>query len=321
MFGNVGNQFGQSLGALGGNFGGGFQGFSTTVAPELSPSDNEVVRAKVAAWMQMLAPEPVAKRRELVGQLTGIQHTEATQALGRLAVFSLEKEIRDAAVAALKDRPSQDYTAVLLQGLRYPWPEFARYATEAAVRLERRDLVPDLVDFLDEPDPRAPVERDMAGRKAPVVRELVRLNHHHNCITCHAPAISDPNFKKYGFTSDFVNAPVSIPAPSTSPSYFGGPSFPDLAVRADVTYLRQDFSLMQKPSAAMTGAQTERFDFLVRVRAVKPQDVAAYKAWKDKQGPNYVSPNHRFALAALGRLTGIDGGETAAGWREALAAE
>jgi hypothetical protein len=330
VFGQLGgNQLGQ-IGGFGTGFaGGGFQGIASAsaIATEPGPSDNEIIQARVAAWMQMLATEPAAKRLELVKKLADVPHTETTRALGRLAVFSLEKEIRDAAIAALKDRAGHDYAPPLLQGLRYPWPEFARYATDAIVSLDRQDLVPSLVDFLDEPDPRAPAERDLGGQQVPVVRELVRLNHHHNCITCHAPATSDPDFKKHGATSDFVTGQVTIPgqnlaAPTPGFGYTGGgTSFPDLAVRVDVTYLRQDFSLLQKVNGGMTGAEAERFDFLVRARAMNAQEVAAYRAWREKQRPKYVSPNHQFALAALRRLTGLDAEATAAAWREALRAE
>jgi hypothetical protein len=309
--------------------GGGFQGggFSGCSQVQSQPTADEISQAKVAAWMQVLAPEPPAKRKELVKKLTAIKHADATRALAKLAVFSQEKEIRDAALLALKARPHEDYDAVLLHGLRYPWPEFAKHATEAMFRLERRDLLPTLIAFLDEPDPRAPAEQEINGRTVPVVRELVRLNHHHNCITCHAPATSDPEFNKSGFTSDFMTGQVTVPGQSLSPppggfGYFGGfQSFPDLFVRVDVTYLRQDFSLLQKVEKGMTGAPVERFDFLVRAREVPPQDVKSYEAWKAKQGLKYLSPNHQAALAALRKLTGCNAEPTSAAWRAALEAK
>src|SRR5439155_494829 len=81
-------------------------------------------------------------------------------ALARLAIFSEEDDVRQAAVAALRVRRERDYTDVLLRGLRYPWPAVAQRAAEAVARLERTDLVPALVDLLDQPDPRAPVARE-----------------------------------------------------------------------------------------------------------------------------------------------------------------
>src|ERR1700687_5798685 len=55
---------------------------------------------------------------------------------------------------------------------------------------------------------------------------------------------------------------------------------------------------------SMTGAAKERFDFLVRTREVKANEVEAYQVWRKKQGPKYLSPNHLAALAALRQLTG-----------------
>jgi hypothetical protein len=50
-------------------------------------------------------------------------------------------------------------------------------------------------------------------------------------------------------------------------------------------------------------------------------EAAAYDAWKDKQEPAYLSPNHQAALAALRLLTGRDAEPTAAAWRQVLAEE
>jgi hypothetical protein len=323
---NVSRQFAYEVAqvrpALGDFGGGGFQGNPLT-PPHPKPTEREIVRTKVAAWVQMLATAP-AKRKELLEKLAVIPDPDATRALAKLAVFAPEEELRDDAVAALKHRNSQDYTPTLIQGLRYPYSEFAEHATQAMVRLQRQDLVGTLVDFLDEPDPRAPAKQEINGQMMPAVRELVRLNHHHNCITCHSPATSDPDFNKNGPTTDFVTAQATIPgSPSPAPSgYSGGaPRFPDIFVRVDVTYLRQDFSLLQKVKNGLTGAPMERFDFLVRTRAVKPKEAAAYDAWKDKQGPAFLSPNHQAALTALRLLTGRDAAPTAAAWREVLAEE
>ena len=153
-----------------------------------------------------------------------------------------------------------------------------------------------------------------------MVREVVRLNHHHNCITCHAPATSDPDFNESGTSSDFVTGSVAIPNEGSLSGfgYFGPFQFPDLAVRVDVTYLRQDFSLMQKVENGLTGKAEERVDFLVRTRQMKEYEVILYRDWRISQGPNYLSPNHQAALTALRHLTGRDGGPTATAWRQGL---
>ena len=162
---------------------------------------DEVVLAR-AAWMQT-SPANAAKRKHIVKVLAGIRHPATTRSLGKLAVFAPEKSLREEAVAALKGRPRRDYTAVLLDGLRYPWAAAANNAADAMVTLKRADLVGHLVNFLDERDPRAPFDQKKDARSVTVVRELVRLNHHHNCITCHAPATSDPTFNATGRSPDF----------------------------------------------------------------------------------------------------------------------
>ena len=42
--------------------------------------------------------------------------------------------------------------------------------------------------MLDDPDPRAPVVWEENKKRVQEVRELVRVNHHRNCLLCHAPA-------------------------------------------------------------------------------------------------------------------------------------
>jgi hypothetical protein len=289
----------------------------TTSPPQCTP--DEIAKAEIAALMQMLAPEPTARRKELVKTLSGMEHRESTRALAQLAVFSFEKEVRDAALVTLKNRPKDDATEVLLRGLRYPWPAVVQNAAQAAIQLQRKDLIPTLVDFLDEPDPRAPVVRTFQGRTLPTVHEVVRLNHHHNCITCHAPATSDAEFNKSGFTGEFASGAVSIPGLELTPPSFGYMlGSPDIVVRADITYLRQDFSLLQEVPNAQPWPALQRFDFLIRTREASPKEVDGYQTWLKKQGPTYRPPHQQAAQMVLRKLTGRDVEPTAAAWRTAL---
>src|SRR5262249_35079246 len=130
-----------------------------------------VATTRIAALMQVLAPEAPAVRLGLVRYLAATSHPEATRALARLAIFSPEEEVRVAAVEALKVRRERDYTDVLQAGLRYPWPAVAKRTADAIVKLERADLVPALIDVLDEADPRAPVAREEGGKKVFVASE------------------------------------------------------------------------------------------------------------------------------------------------------
>jgi uncharacterized protein involved in exopolysaccharide biosynthesis len=265
-----------------------------------APSE-DVTRARIAALMQVLAPESPDLRRGLAKYLSGVAHPEATRALARLAIFSPEDEVRWAAVDALQVRRERDYTDVLLRGLRYPWPAVARRAAEAAVKLERADLAPELVALLDEPDPRAPVLQEVGKKTVPVVHELVRVNHHRSCLMCHAPRDTA------NLSPEVPTAAVPVPgAPLPSPSEGYRPSSSDLVVRVDVTYLRQDFSVYQPVADANPWPEMQRFDFLVRTRVLTDEEAEAYRAQLDRREPGSPSPYRRAVVAALRDLTGRD---------------
>lgn len=268
--------------------------------PKDAVADTDIAtRARVAALSQMLAAQPVQHRLGLVKHLAGMKEAEATKALTSLALFSVEDKLRDAALAALKERRDAVDGAELLRAVRYPWPAVARNAATAIIQLERRDLVPELVKIFDEPDPRAPV---VAEGKKPVVRELVRLNHHHNCLLCHAPGnMPDVKIGRFGGSSELVTGAVpspgqSLPRPSQG---YDRDASPDILVRIDVNYLRQDFSVLQSVGGAAPWPEMQRFDFLVRTREVRDADVEAYRRWRSEQPAGYLTPNQDAALAAV----------------------
>src|SRR5205085_1803797 len=184
--------------------------------------------------MQMLAPQPAGLRSGLVGHLAKIDNADATRALAKLAVFAPEDSVRLPAVEALKNRNKNDYTAILLEGLDYPWPAVAERAADA-----------------------------ITG---------------------------------------------GVPSPHDSIDSFSGGygRSPDLLVRVDVTYLRQDFSEMQHVDNAAPWPAMQRFDFLVRTRTLSEADVRAYREAMAQRSADYVSPYHRAAAAALRSLTGRD---------------
>jgi hypothetical protein len=272
-----------------------------------------VTLTRIAALMQVLAPESPNIRLGLVKYLAEISHTEATRALAKLAIFSAEDAVRQAAIDALKVRRERDYTDILLGGLRYPWPDVARRAADALVKLERTDLVPQLVDLLEEPDPRAPILREDNTKRVQEVRELVRVNHHRNCLLCHAPGNTGT------VAADTLTAQVPVPSdPLPSPSQGYQSSIPDLLVRIDVTYLRQDFSMFQAVADANPWPEMQRFDFLVRTRTLTDKEADAYREKLTNKEPGVLSPYHRAALSALRELTGKDAAPTPEAWRQLL---
>jgi hypothetical protein len=273
-----------------------------------------ITRARIAALMQVLAPESPALRLGLAKHLSSLADVEATRALARLAIFSAEDEVRQAAIDGLKVRRERDYTDILLQGFRYPWPAVARRAGEALVKLERADLVPQLLDVLDAPDPRAPVVREVNSKKVSAVRELVRVNHHQSCLLCHAPGNTN------SVSPEAVTAAVPIPSEALpSPGEGYRTSVPDVLVRVDVTYLRQDFSALLPVGDAHPWPEMQRFDFLVRTRTLTDEEVAVYREKLAPREPGQLSPYHRAALVALRELTGRDTEPTPDAWRRLLA--
>jgi hypothetical protein len=260
----------------------------------------------VPTLVQMLMAEDKQIRLVLVELLTRIEDRRSTEALAQRALFDLAPEVRQAAIFALKGRPHETYQEVLLEGFHYPWAPAADHAAEALVELKLRHLVPRLVRFLDEPAPGAPFKKAVGKQEVSVVREVVKVSHLGNCMLCHAPSLAH---------NDLIRS--SVPDPdrplpeSPSPQGYGGPQGP--FVRADVTYLRQDFSVVQPVANPRQWPSQQRFDYLVRERALSVEELAALEARKDK--PAAPSKHKEAVLFALRELTGKDLGPDAAAWK------
>jgi hypothetical protein len=102
------------------------------------------------------------------------------------------------------------------------------------------------------------------------------------------------------------------PLPLPSDGYNN--SIPEVLVRLDLTYLRQDFSLLQPVADANPWPEMQRFDFLVRNRVLTDEEVKVFPAPK----AGVLSPYQRYALAALRELTGRDTTPTPEAWRKLL---
>jgi hypothetical protein len=147
-----------------------------------------------------------------------------------------------------------------------------------------------------------------------VVREVVRINHHRNCLLCHAPVD----------TGEPSEVPAIMPYPNcpfpvTTQEYYGNHIVQtEPSVRADTTYLRQDFSMMLAVANAAPWPEKQRFDFLVRTRVVAGNDLAVLQANVAARPANYLSENQKAALAVLRELTGQDAEPNPAAWRRVL---
>jgi len=257
---------------------------------------SELDRAAGTALTQMLPTRPALWRAGYAKHLGTIADRRATEALAKLTLFAPEQLVREAAIKALKARPVAEYDKLLVAGLRYPLPEVMHRAADALIKLQCKTVLTDLVDELEQPDPRAPRKLN----DVMTVREVVRVNHHRNCALCHAPAVQKD------VPLGVLTAPVTLPQETMRGYGFGGQS-PETFVRVDITYLRQDFSLVQGDA---------RFDYFVRTRKLTPSEATDHAKLVAKIG---TRPNHMAAQRALAALVGQTPDDpTAAGWRRLL---
>jgi hypothetical protein len=265
----------------------------------------------VATLSQMLMAEDRPLRMLMVAMLELIPGREATLALARAAVFDLSPDVREAAVGALRQRGDRaQVRPVFLQGLQYPWQTAADHAAEALVNLGDAESVPDLVGLLGKPSPAAPARSPDGANAAPIVREVVRVNHLANCVMCHAPALTptDP-------VRGLVPTPGQPVPPSFQPQYYEQSNSSLSFVRADITYLRQDFAVRQPVDKPNHWPENQRFDYLVRTR---PATLADWKYGIDPKVQTQYSQREA-VLFALRELTGADQGTTTESWEKWLA--
>jgi hypothetical protein len=228
----------------------------------LSSQMNTRGEGELRILLQMLQVKSTAVRLELIKKLSSFSGDGATLALAQRALFDLSPEVREASVEALKGRPRTEFRFVLLDGLRYPWAPVADHAAEALVALEDRDVVPTLKTLLDRADPRVPTQD--AGKNWKVT-EVVRVNHLRNCLLCHPPSFN-PKDSLRGMVPE-----SGLPLPTPQGGGYG--DRPDgNFVRADLTYLKQDFSAIQPVAGASPWPSHQRFDYFVRQREFRPEE-------------------------------------------------
>ena len=199
-----------------------------------------------------------------------------------------------------------DYSAALLDALRYPWPPAAEHAAEAIAALKLTALSPKVAALLKLPDPARPYSATVNGRQTFVVREVVRLNHMCNCMVCHAPSLNK---------DDLVRGRAPMPGEDPPPLYYQDRT--GQFVRAEVTFLRQDFSVVQPVAAPGKWPGQQRFDYLVRERPLTDPELKAFVRLKDdKTAAEFVQKDA--ILFTLRELTQRDGGRDYAGWADLL---
>jgi hypothetical protein len=235
--------------------------------------------------VQMLQHQDSSIRLQLTETLAAIESPAATAALAERAIYDLSPSVRAAACNELRSRPPRDYHQQLLAGLRYPWEPVAVHAAQALVALKLQDAIPDLNRMLELPDPNRPHQDDTG---AWVKTEVVRVNHLRNCYLCHAPSTSD---------RDLVRGVVPIPGEPLPRMYYHDArgSF----VRADVIYLKQDFSVVQEVAKADPWPKLQRFDYVVRTREATLAEIALANAPEAVEERNQNYPQREAVLNAL----------------------
>jgi hypothetical protein len=263
----------------------------------------EWLRAEaIPALVQILIAENKPVRLLLVELLAQIPSREAGVALAQRAMFDLSPEVRGAAVRALKDRPREQFRATLLDGFRFPWQAANEHAAEALAALDAKETVPDLVKLLDQPAPTAATP--LGSDKKLHVREMVRINHLSSCTFCHPRSL---------VATDLVRGQVPDPNQRVSPGAYQSER-PLSFVRADITYLRQDFSVVQPVANPGPWPAFQRFDYVVRTRpATLDEEIFARPA-----DPS-ANRQRQAILFALRELTGADAGTTVTSWRRIVA--
>ena len=145
--------------------------------------------------------------------------------------------------------------------------------------------------MVDLPDPAAPF---LEPNDRWHVREMVRVNHLRNCLLCHPPSQA----------SAPMRAAVPTPGQPLAVVYYSRSrsirSRDANFVRADVVYIRQDFSVKLPVQNAHPWPEMQRFDFFVRTREARADELANL-AWRTSR-KNY--PQRRAVLYALNKLTG-----------------
>ena len=144
--------------------------------------------------------------------------------------------------------------------------------------------------MLDLPHPTAPVEIEPDKFVQPT---LVAINHMRNCLLCHAPSLSLKDIA----TAAVPNWDRPIPI---SPYESSDPDF--ISVRADITYLKQDFSVVQPVVNHGPWPSKQRFDYVVQQTPVKGAKVDHTK----KRIADAKNLNQEAIIFALHKLSSLN---------------
>jgi hypothetical protein len=130
-----------------------------------------------------------------------------------------------------------------------------------------------------------------------------------NCLLCHATSAN----KEDGLVRGLVPTP-GLPLPSSTSG--GGNNYYEAVrgdfIRADTTYVHQDFSVVLLDKDVAPWPREQRYDFVTRRRTVSPEVAKGLFS----SPTNY--PQRDAVLYALRGITGKDGGDSSDNWRALL---
>ena len=218
-------------------------------------------KQKMLTLDQMVQHESPTLKYDFIAKLGSERSKVNSNLLTCYAKFDLDEGVRMAATRALANYDSNLYRKKLLEGFSYPWEVVAQHAAEALVRLNDTSAVPQLVELLRATSPTTPYQDDDGNY---VRKQLVAVNHMKNCMLCHAVSYSSKD-RGRALVPEW-NRPIP-------PMYYGAERSRGLVARADITYLRQDFSVVQPVEEHKHWPKNQRFDYLVKETPVSQDQV------------------------------------------------
>jgi hypothetical protein len=133
------------------------------------------------------------------------------------------------------------------------------------------------------------------------------MNHMSNCLLCHAPSLSK---------DDLVRGRIPVPGQEMPPAYYGATT--GQFVRADTTFLRQDFSVVQPVPNPGKWLGQQRYDYMLRTRKATTKEVAFHMALQKEKKLDTPYMQRDAVLFALRGITGKDLGSKSEAWTELL---
>jgi hypothetical protein len=186
-------------------------------------------------------------------------------------------------------------------------PAVADHAAETIVALKLNEAAPDLLNLLKEPDPMQPFGTEIKGKETYVIREAVRVNHMSNCMMCHAPSLAK---------EDLIRGRVPVPGEAPPPLYYKESD--GLFVRAEFTFLRQDFSVVQPVLVPGMWPGQQRYDYVVRTRPLTKAELKVFLQQRTDRELLTSFPQRDAVLYTLRELTHQDAGTAYADWAKLL---